>query len=436
MRFDVQGQIHRLLAFASRIEPKSRSLLGASTSSSLLGTHVIRCMAGSFASSSFASTTSTSAIARPSRKGFFQALINDYKQLSKFRLSSLVVLTTAAGFVGASSEAIDWVKLGWTSLGTFASAACANTLNQIYEVHNDARMTRTASRPLPAGRLTRLHALAFAFAMGTGGLSILYTQTNAAATSLSAFNIALYAAVYTPLKQLSWTNTWVGALVGAIPPLIGWAATSSSFSLASSSSQDSVSWADILSPGSAVLAVSLFSWQMPHFMALAWLNKEDYIRGGYQMLSRVDPSGRRTAGVALRHSLLLSIVGLAAWGVGTASFPIVIEGAVMAAALGACATSFALSPSPSTARYMFRASLLHLPLLMLAFTCHRIPNQSGMVMTWNEVTEETLSGLQVISDGLMSIVSRVDQEMLMGFTRCPSKAAALEDSRHKEQEEK
>jgi protoheme IX farnesyltransferase len=309
------------------------------------------------------------------------------------------------------------------------------TRPQVYEVHNDARMTRTANRPLPAGRLSRLHALAFAFAMGTGGLGLLYTQTNAAATSLSAFNIALYAALYTPLKQLSWTNTWVGALVGAIPPLIGWAAASSSSSLVSSSSQDAVSWANILSPGSAVLALTLFSWQMPHFMALAWLNKEDYIRGGYQMLSRVDPTGRRTAGVALRHSLLLSIVGLTAWGIGTASFPIVIEGAVMAAALGACATSFALTPSPSTARYMFRASLLHLPLLMLAFTCHRIPN-NGAVMTWNEVTQQTLSGLQVISDGLMSIVSRVDQEMLMGFTRCPSKAAALEDSKHKEQEGK
>lgn len=359
--------------------------------------------------------------------------MNDYKQLSKFRLSSLVVLTSAAGFVGASSEAIDWMKLGWTSLGTFASAACANTLNQVYEVQNDARMTRTANRPLPCGRLTHFHALAFAFAMGTGGLGILYTQTNPAATSLSAFNIALYAAVYTPLKQLSWTNTWVGALVGAIPPLIGWAAAYSPSYSSITSSSSNASWTDILSPGSAVLALSLFSWQMPHFMALAWLNKNDYINGGYQMLSRIDPSGRRTAGVAIRHTLILSIVGLAAWGIGTASFPIVYESAAMAAALGACAASFALSPSPSTARYMFRASLMHLPLLMLAFTCHRIPN-NGTALTWNEVSDQTIAGLHVLSDGLMSIISRIDQDLVLSYvTKCPSKAAALKDSTDNDQ---
>ena len=434
MRCDVQGQIQRLIALASQSKSSSHGASLLCNGSSIYNTRSL-IMQGSIASTSFAST-STSA-PRLSRKGYFRALIYDYKQLSKFRLSSLVVLTSAAGFIGASPDNIDWLKLAWCSLGTFASSACANTLNQVYEVYNDSRMTRTANRPLPAGRRTVAHALTFAVAMGAGGLSILYSQTNPAAASLSAFNIALYAGIYTPLKQLSWTNTWVGALVGAVPPLIGWAAaasSSSSLSLPSSSilDQSLSSWSEVLSPGSAVLALLLFSWQMPHFMALAWLNKEDYIRGGYQMLSRVDPTGRRTAGVALRHSFILSLVGLAAWGVGSCSFPIVYESAVMAVGLGACATSFALSPSPSTARYMFRASLLHLPLLMLFFTIHRLPN-NGAALTWRQVTEQTLGGLEVLSDGLLSIASRVDQDLVMScITKCPSKAAALHDSKIKE----
>ena len=100
----------------------------------------------------------------------------DYKQLSKFKLSAFVVLTSAGGYVAGSGEQIDWVGLGWTALGTFGAAACANSLNQIYEVTNDSRMTRTCNRPLPGGRMTRVHAAAFAAAMAVGGLGILYEQ--------------------------------------------------------------------------------------------------------------------------------------------------------------------------------------------------------------------------------------------------------------------
>jgi protoheme IX farnesyltransferase len=105
-------------------------------------------------------------------------LVQNYKQLSKAKLSALVVLTGAAGFVAGSEDEIDWAKLGWTSLGTFGAAACANTLNQVYEVVNDGMMKRTQNRPLPAGRMGRLHALAFAAAMGAGGLAILSTHVS------------------------------------------------------------------------------------------------------------------------------------------------------------------------------------------------------------------------------------------------------------------
>ncbi|CAI5522896.1 unnamed protein product [Closterium sp. Naga37s-1] len=177
--------------------------------------------------------------------------------------SLLVVATAAAGFVMGSDDRVDWAGLGWTSLGTFLAAASANTWNQVYEVANDALMKRTRGRPLPAGRMTRQHAIAWGLLTGASGLAILATQTNSMTAGLGAANIALYAGVYTPLKQLHIANTWVGAVVGAIPPLMGWAAASGG-----------------LDAGAAVLAGALYLWQMPHFLALAWLCRKDYAAGG------------------------------------------------------------------------------------------------------------------------------------------------------------
>jgi protoheme IX farnesyltransferase len=128
---------------------------------------------------STASSTTSNQIAQFSLK----RLMGDYKMLSKFKLSALVVLTSAGGFVAGSGESIDYTKLVWTSLGTFGASACANTLNQLYEVSNDSRMTRTCNRPLPAGRLSRVHAGAFAVTMGLAGVSILYEQVCASVNS-------------------------------------------------------------------------------------------------------------------------------------------------------------------------------------------------------------------------------------------------------------
>ncbi|CAI5973248.1 unnamed protein product [Closterium sp. NIES-65] len=218
-----------------------------------------------------------------------------YYELSKTRLSLLVVATAAAGFVMGSDDRVDWAGLGWTSLGTFLAAASANTWNQVYEVANDALMKRTRGRPLPAGRMTRQHAIAWGLLTGASGLAILATQTNSMTAGLGAANIALYAGVYTPLKQLHIANTWVGAVVGAIPPLMGWAAASGG-----------------LDAGAAVLAGALYLWQMPHFLALAWLCRKDYAAGGYRMLSLADPTGRRTAAAALRNCCYMLPLGLAA----------------------------------------------------------------------------------------------------------------------------
>jgi protoheme IX farnesyltransferase len=274
--------------------------------------HGLKSSAASLASASqlvraFASTAtvSTTREARPFLQfggiRFIDTLrhvLRDYKQLSKAKLSALVVATCAAGYVAGSKERVDWKELGWVSFGTFLASSSANSLNQIYEVANDARMKRTAGRPLPAGRMSRIHAAAFAILTGGTGLWILSEKTNETTACLGAGNIALYAGVYTPLKQISVVNTWVGAVVGAIPPLMGWAAAA----------------AGDLDAGSLILGAGLYFWQMPHFMSLAWLCRADYAAGGYRMLSLIDATGKRTAACALRNCAYLFPLGaLAAW---------------------------------------------------------------------------------------------------------------------------
>lgn len=288
-----------------------------------------------------------------------------YKQLSKAKLSALVVSTTAAGFVAGSGDTIDWIKLWWTYVGTTAAASSANALNQIYEVANDSLMKRTARRPLPTGKMSMAHALAFAAVTGIGGVGILASQTNNLTAGLGAANIALYAAVYTPLKVISISNTWVGAIVGAIPPLMGWTAATGQ-----------------VDPGALVLSATLYLWQMPHFMALAWMCREDYARGGYSMLSRFDPTGRRTAACALRNCIYLLPIGMMAAGLGVTTNAFAYESAFITGAMTVTAAAFYSSPTNAAARTLFRASLLHLPLFMAALLLHRVPHTQDTAAQW------------------------------------------------------
>ncbi len=273
------------------------------------------------------------------------------------RLSALVTATAAAGFVAASTEDIDWRGCGWTSLGTMLCSSSANALNQLYEVSNDARMTRTAARPLPQGRMSRAHALGFAVVTGATGVYILLNKVNGTAAALGAGNIALYAGVYTPLKQVTIANTWVGAVVGAVPPLIGWAGALGE-----------------LDVGAALLAAGLYFWQLPHFMALAWMSRKDYAAGGYRMLSLVDATGKRTAACALRNCLYLFPLGALSTWLGITSPYFAYESAFITAGMLLTAARFYGRPTTGNARVLFRASLLHLPLFMAAFLVHRIPN--------------------------------------------------------------
>lgn len=286
-----------------------------------------------------------------------RGLLRDYKQLSKFRLGALVVATSAAGYAAGSGDKIDWQGMGWTCLGTMLASSSANALNQVYEKVNDGLMRRTAHRPIPTGRLSRAHGLAFAAICGVGGIWLLAEKTNATTAALGAANIILYAGVYTPLKQLSVINTWVGAVVGAVPPLMGWAAATGSLDL-----------------GAGILGAVLYFWQMPHFMALAWMCRADYTAGGYRMLSMIDATGKRTAACALRNCAYLLPLGLLATWLGVTTPYFAYESAFITGGMLLTAAKFYSTPSQANARLLFRASLLHLPIYMGAFLVHRKPN--------------------------------------------------------------
>lgn len=304
-----------------------------------------------------------------------------YWELSKARLSMLVVMTTGAGFVMGSGLAIDYIGLSWTCMGTLFIAAAANTINQILEVENDSRMRRTMHRPLPAGRITRQHAMAWAAVASIGGVTLLANQANIIAAGLGVINLVLYTLVYTPLKQVHPMNTWVGAVVGAVPPLLGWAAA-----------------AGEVSTGSWLLASALYFWQLPHFMAIAYLCRQDYATGGFRMLSMQDTSGHRTALVALRNCGYLLPLGFLAHHCGVTTAWFGFETVFLTAGMGTTAALFYCKPTADRARKLFRASLLYLPFLMVAMLCHRSPNVKGNVYEGECLTNNSFDRCTTLSE--------------------------------------
>nr|GMD65184.1 protoheme IX farnesyltransferase, mitochondrial [Ipomoea batatas] len=298
-----------------------------------------------------------------------------YWELSKARLSMLVVATSGTGYVLGSGSVIDYAGLWATCAGTMMVAASANSLNQVFEIKNDAKMKRTMHRPLPSGRISAPHAVAWASTAAIAGTSLLACKANMLAAGLAASNLVLYAFVYTPLKQIHPINTWVGAIVGAIPPLLGWAAASGQVSL-----------------NSMILPAALYFWQIPHFMALAYLCRKDYADGGFRMFSLADASGRRTASVSLRNCLYLLPLGYLAYDWGLTSGWFCLESTLLALAISCTATSFYINRTTKGARRMFHASLLYLPVFMSGLLFHRIDNeQQATVENPHKITELSYS---------------------------------------------
>uniref|UniRef100_V5H0W7 Protoheme IX farnesyltransferase, mitochondrial n=1 Tax=Anoplophora glabripennis TaxID=217634 RepID=V5H0W7_ANOGL len=219
-------------------------------------------------------------------------LVQHYLKLSKIRLTTLVVVTSMAGYAVAPAP-FEWSTFTLCILGTSLLSSAANSINQFHEVPFDAQMSRTKHRVLVCGRLTPLHAMLFATTAGLSGLGILYYGDNGLTAGLGLANLILYTSIYTPLKRISILNTWVGSIVGAIPPLMGWAACANS-----------------IGPGGWLMAALLYSWQFPHFNALSWNLRPDYSRAGYRMMAVTDPALCRR--VALRHTVAIQLLSMTA----------------------------------------------------------------------------------------------------------------------------
>ncbi|KAM9336869.1 protoheme IX farnesyltransferase, mitochondrial [Symphorus nematophorus] len=275
-----------------------------------------------------------------------------YARLAKIKLTALVVTTAAAGYAMAPVP-FDPIIFFVSSLGTGLASCTANSINQYFEVPFDSNMNRTKNRPLVRGQISPLHAVSFALACGVPGVALLTLVVNPLTGFLGALNIFLYTCCYTPLKRLSITNTWVGAVVGAIPPIMGWTAATG-----------------CLEPGALLLGGFLYSWQFPHFNALSWNLREDYSRGGYRMMSVTHPGMCKR--VALRHSLgliglstLAPVLDVTTWTFPIISLPINLY-------ISYLAFRFYRKGDRSSARKLFFCSLWHLPmLLLLALTCKK-----------------------------------------------------------------
>ena len=301
-------------------------------------------------------TSSASQIVATERPIARRGVVGLYLELTKARLSAMVLLTAAVGFVLGSGDHIDWTKMIWSVIGTALAAGCASALNQIIEIRRDRRMHRTQNRPLPSGAMSMQHSFIAAMLMGAAGLVVLAAGANLGAAWLALLTIVLYVVMYTPLKVRSSINTVVGAVCGAIPPMIGWVAASGS-----------------IDRGAWILGAILFVWQIPHFLALAWLYREDYERGGFAMLPTIDRKGQITCEVIVITSLLLLPIGLLATMLHVAGVVFAIGSLVLGAAMVAIGIRLYLNRTNANARYMFLASIIYLPLLMCLLVFDRGP---------------------------------------------------------------
>jgi protoheme IX farnesyltransferase len=270
-----------------------------------------------------------------------------YFELSKARLGALVVLTAFVGYVLGSRYGFSIWGASAVVIGTALSSFGANILNQWWEVEQDRRMVRTSDRPLPAGRVSRRQALIWGLATAVIGLAILAAGTNWLTTGLSLFVILLYVLVYTPLKIRTPLNTVVGAVCGAIPPMMGWAAATGQ-----------------LDAGAWILGGILFIWQIPHFLALAWLYRDDYDRGGFRMLPAVDNDGRLTSGFAFLYAAALLPVTAALTATGVTGGIYLVASQLAGVAFLVLGWFFVRERNRHAARRLFLASILYLPIIM------------------------------------------------------------------------
>ena len=287
-------------------------------------------------------------------------LVHTLLELTKARLVTLVLVTTAVGYVLASRPPLAWSGFAWTMLGTALAAAGVMSLNQAIEWRRDALMERTRLRPVPSGAVSPRLASGFGAAVASAGLAVLALRVNALTALLGLAVVVLYVAVYTPLKTRSTLCTIAGAVCGAIPPMMGWSGA-----------------AGRLDFGAWILAFLLFVWQIPHFLALAWMYRDDYERGGFRMLPLVDPSGAITARVAVLYCIALLPVGFVATMAGMSGWISTFGALACGGALLLLSTRLAQTRSEASARRLFLATLAYLPLVLAILVLDRAPVRSG-----------------------------------------------------------
>ena len=282
--------------------------------------------------------------------------------LIKARLTTLVLLTTCVGFYMGGRGPMDFALMFHALAGTALVAAGASALNQLLEREYDAKMRRTQNRPLPSGQLEPTTVMIFGGVCATAGLIYLALAVNLITSVIGAVTLVSYLFIYTPLKRVTWLNTAIGAVPGALPPVMGWTAARGELS----------------GEGWALFAILAF-WQMPHFMAIAWIYRDEYAKAGFKMLPVVDPDGRRTGQQAVSHALALLVVSLS-------PFVFKIAGVFYlcgALVLGAGYLWFAFQFSrqfrlPETeftlvrARQLFLASIIYLPLLLAVMVLDKV----------------------------------------------------------------
>lgn len=277
-------------------------------------------------------------------------------ELSKARLCSLVGMTAAIGYVLASAGTPHWGHFAVTLAGTMLLAFGANALNQCWEHDRDARMQRTCGRPLPAGQLSPGLAWTFGVVVGLVGAVLLVASANMLTAMLGVLCLLLYVLVYTPMKVHTPANTILGAVTGALPPMMGVTAVTGQL--------DATAW---------VLGGILFVWQLPHFLALAWLYRADYERGGFRMLPSIDPYGRWTTRAIVLSSLALMPVTLALTVVGAVGWIYAVGAFLGAIAMTALGIQMHHARTDRNAKRVFLASVLYLPVLMILMVADRTP---------------------------------------------------------------
>lgn len=280
-------------------------------------------------------------------------IVRDYLELSKIRIVFMILITTGAGFLLAGS--FSGALLFHVLLGTALVAGGTNALNQCWEHDLDARMTRTRRRPLPSGRMGLREAVVYSIAISVIGIAFLALAVNLLAALIAFITLLSYVFVYTPMKTRSTLCTLVGALPGAMPPLIGWAGATGT----------------LATPAWLMFGI-MFLWQMPHFLAISWIYRDDYARAGFEMTSVHDTDGTATSRHALGYSIALLLFSLLPAGLGHATLTYFAGALLAGGALLWIAGGFASRRTMASARKLFMFSNLYLMAIMALLLASRI----------------------------------------------------------------